>query len=366
MATCRGLSIVCLLTLIAGLISPTIAQTWTDCNPLNNTSCKPNPALGMDYSYNFTSLLNPAVWNTTNGEVINGKEGGEFTIKEKLQSPTIQSHFYIFFGRLEVHMKAATGRGIVSSIVLQSDDLDEIDWEWVGSEGGQVQTNYFGKGNVTSFDRGKKHDVADPMHSFHNYTVHWTAEKLEWWVDDNLLRTLKPAEASGGKFYPQTPATVRLGIWPAGDERNRPGTIEWAGGKVDYSNGPYTMIVKHLKVEDFSKGKEYVYGDQSGDWKSIKITSGVSDIAKEASKPPPKTFSQKWNDLPAGTKGAIFASIGGVVAVGLAVIAFCCIRQRRAGRKEYNLENSKFVSEQDNNMALRRQWSHKYQEVRGS
>ncbi|EER25083.1 hypothetical protein D8B26_007682 [Coccidioides posadasii str. Silveira] len=366
MAASGRLSIIWLFALIAGLISPAIAQTWTDCNPLKRDDCKPNPALGMDYTYNFTGLLNAAVWNTTSGKVINGEKGGEFTIRERLQSPTIQSNFYIFFGRLEVHMKAATGQGIVSSVVLQSEDLDEIDWEWVGSEQGHVQTNYFGKGNDTSFDRGKKHEVNDPMHSIHNYTVHWTAEKLEWWVDQQLVRTLKYEEAEGGKFYPQTPATVRLGIWPAGDPGNRKGTIEWAGGEVDYSNGPYTMIVKQLKVEDFHKGKEYVYGDRSGDWKSIKVIEGVSKVAEEASKPPPKSLSEKWNDLSAGAKGGIFTAAGIVVAVFAAVIAFCCVKQRRAGRKEFNMESSKFATEQTSNMALRSQWNHKYQEVRGN
>ncbi|EEP80163.1 conserved hypothetical protein [Uncinocarpus reesii 1704] len=365
MATSTRVSVVWLLALIAGLISPTIAQTWTECNPLERDDCRPNPALGTNYTYDFTGLLNPAVWNTTAGEVINGKKGGEFTIRERLQSPTIQSHFYIFFGRLEVHMKAATGQGIVSSVVIQSEDLDEIDWEWVGSEQGSVQTNYFGKGNDTTFDRGKKHDVNDPMHSIHNYTILWTAEKLEWWVDENLIRTLKYEEAEGGKFYPQTPSTVRLGIWPAGDEGNRAGTIEWAGGKVDYSNGPYTMIVERLMVEDFHKGKEYVYGDNSGDWQSIKVIDGVSDVSKEATKPPPKSLSQKWAELSAGTKGGIFIGIAAFVGLILAIIAFCCIKQRRAGRKEFNNENSKFVTEQTSNMALRTQWNHKYRQVGG-
>jgi hypothetical protein len=42
-------------------------------------------------------------------------------------------------------MKAAPGVGIVSSIVLQSDNLDEVDWEWIGGVDSRVQQNYFGK-----------------------------------------------------------------------------------------------------------------------------------------------------------------------------------------------------------------------------
>lgn len=48
------------------------------------------------------------------------------------QAPTLNSNDYIFFGNIEVVMKAATGQGIVSSFVLESDDLDEVDWEWLG------------------------------------------------------------------------------------------------------------------------------------------------------------------------------------------------------------------------------------------
>jgi hypothetical protein len=42
-------------------------------------------------------------------------------------------------------MTAAKGQGIISSVVLQSQDLDEVDWEWIGGQEGKVQANYFGK-----------------------------------------------------------------------------------------------------------------------------------------------------------------------------------------------------------------------------
>jgi hypothetical protein len=41
---------------------------------------------------------------------------------------TIVSAKYIFFGKVDVTMKAANGTGVVSSFVMESDDLDEIDW----------------------------------------------------------------------------------------------------------------------------------------------------------------------------------------------------------------------------------------------
>lgn len=42
---------------------------------------------------------------------------------------------------------------LFGSIVLESDDLDEIDWEFIGGSNNQVQSNFYGKGNTTNYNR---------------------------------------------------------------------------------------------------------------------------------------------------------------------------------------------------------------------
>lgn len=263
-----------LLSLLPTFIAPVFAQTFTDCNPLNKT-CPADPALGIDYTFNFTSAPVDGTWNTTAGTVTyDATNGAEFTISEKGQSPTIQSNFYIFFGRVEAIMRSATGTGIVSSVVMESDDLDEVDWEMIGGNNTTVETNYFGKGNTTTYDRAIWYPVTDPEGTFHNYTTVWTAEKLEWYIDGTLVRTLlQPDADNNGNDYPQTPMYIRIGIWAGGDPtENSAGTVEWAGGETDYSKGPFTMYVKQCRITDYSSGKEYTYGDMTGSWQSIKIT----------------------------------------------------------------------------------------------
>lgn len=49
-------------------------------------------------------------------------------ISQQGDAPTIESNFYIFFGYVEVKFRAANGTGIVSTSVMESNDLDEIDW----------------------------------------------------------------------------------------------------------------------------------------------------------------------------------------------------------------------------------------------
>ncbi|KAL2835020.1 concanavalin A-like lectin/glucanase domain-containing protein [Aspergillus cavernicola] len=335
------------LAILVASIGSVVAQTFTNCNPTEE-DCDPNPALGTNYTWYFNETQNENIWNITNGEINWSDEGAEFIIASELQSPTIQSTFYIFFGIVECHVKMAAGKGIVSSVVLQSDDLDEIDWEWVGYNTSEIQTNFYSKG-VTDYANGDFFRVENADTEFHNYTTYWTEEKIEWWVDGNLLRTLTYEDAknetTGDSIFPQTPSNIRIGIWPAGDPKNPVGTIQWAGGEVDYDAGPYTMTVADVRVQDFHTGKEYTYGDRSGLWESINVITGNSTAVEEINKAPPKSLADKWNDLPSGAKIGVYAGSAAAGAILLALLAFFVIRQRKKGRLEHALDDAKWANE---------------------
>lgn len=153
----------------------------------------------------------------------------------------MQTDFYIFFGRVDVTMKAAQGQGIISSIVFESDDLDEIDWEFTGTGANQVQSNFFGKGNTTAYDRVQYIDVDSPQSTFHTYSVDWNSERIQWIIDGSVVRTLtydNPLTV-GGKNYPQTPMRIKLGNWCGGCAGEPTGTVQWAGGKTNFTDAPF-------------------------------------------------------------------------------------------------------------------------------
>ncbi|KAF2203642.1 rasp f 9, partial [Delitschia confertaspora ATCC 74209] len=257
--------------LLGALASMATAQTFTECDPTKK-SCPNNPAMKEALETDFKKGVDAtAGWKTTAGKINYGKDGAEFTISKKGESPTIQSNTYLFFGRIEVKMKAAAGKGIISSIVLESDDLDEVDWEFLGTDTTHVQMNYFGKGNTTVYDRMLEGSVANPQQTFHTYALDWKPEALTWEIDGVPVRTLKYADAVGGKNYPQTPSNVRIGIWAGGDPDNKEGVIQWAGGKTDYSKAPFTMVVESVKITNYNPGTEYKWKDQSGSWQSIEV-----------------------------------------------------------------------------------------------
>lgn len=212
------------------------------------------------------------------GTVSYGSDGVTFTVSESGDAPQLASVFYIMFGRVEFTMKSAPGAGIVSSLVMLFDDLDEIDMEWLGADSSQVQTNYFGKGETTTYNRGQFNPAADNQAEFITYTVDWTAERIVWSVADTVVRTLTYADAATDQ-YPQTPMKVKFGAWSGGDPTtNSAGTVEWARGPTNYSDGPFSMVVESIVVADYSSGKEYIYTNTSGDWQSIEAVDGEIGI----------------------------------------------------------------------------------------
>ncbi|KAL7943445.1 glycoside hydrolase family 16 protein [Trichoderma barbatum] len=268
----RTASVTCAALAALALPGAVLAQTWSQCNPLTAGGCPADTALGMTINVDFTKgAVNSFV---ASGSPTYDSNGVSFTVARGGDAPQLASVFYIMFGRVEVTMKAAPGAGIVSSLVLQSDDLDEIDIEWLGAQPDQLQSNYFGKGQTTTYNRGQFHSVSGTQANWIKYTVDWTQDRIVWMAGDSVLRTLTQADAEANQ-YPQTPMQVKFGSWAGGDPNtNAPGTVQWAQGPTDFSKGPFSMMVKSIVVTDYSTGKQYVYGDNSGSWQSIQAVGG--------------------------------------------------------------------------------------------
>ncbi|KAG5912914.1 hypothetical protein E4U42_001707, partial [Claviceps africana] len=249
------------------------AQTWSKCNPLQSTQCPPNTALGMTVNVDFRkgpvnsfAASGTPSYSTTDGVSFSVSRGGD--------APQLQSLFSIMFGRVDITMRAAPGAGIVSSLVLESDDLDEIDMEWLGSDPDEMQSNYFGKGQTTTYNRGRFHAVPGTQTRWITYTLDWTSERIVWMADGRVLREQTAADAPAGQ-YPQTPMQVKFGAWAGGDPAtNAPGTVQWARGPTDFSKGPFAMLVRGVVIADYSTGRQYRYKDTSGSWESIEAVGG--------------------------------------------------------------------------------------------
>ena len=180
------------LAAATAVLPATLAQTFTACNPTEK-SCSNDVGLNSaTYTADFTKgAAANASWTPATGTALTyDDQGALFSIAKQGEAPTIQSDFYIFFGRVEVTARLAPGTGIISSFVLQSDDLDEIDWEFLGADSGYIQTNFFGKGNTTTYNRMVKEPLSNAVTQYHTYAVDWTGERLQWIIDGVVVREL--------------------------------------------------------------------------------------------------------------------------------------------------------------------------------
>lgn len=66
-------------------------------------------------------------------------------------------------------------------------------------------------------------------------------------VNGRTVRTLTKAStldsASGLFKYPQTPSRIQMSVWPAGIAGAPQGTLDWAGGMIDWGSSEYKTKV---------------------------------------------------------------------------------------------------------------------------
>jgi beta-glucanase (GH16 family) len=194
----------------------------------------------------------------------------------------ISSTDYMWYGNVKARMKTSRGRGVVTAFILFSDVKDEIDYEWVGVDLETAQTNYYFQG-ITNYTNSENiTDLSDSFKNWHDYEMRWTPDKIDWVVDGKTERTVERKytfNATSNQYeFPQTPARVQLSLWPGGLASNAKGTIDWAGGEIDWNAadiqdpGFFYASVDSVEVECYSassgagtnKNKSYSYDNLAG------------------------------------------------------------------------------------------------------
>lgn len=130
---------------------------------------------------------------------------------------------YYGYGKYETRFKAAKGSGLVTSFFTYTgtfgqSDHHEIDIEILGKDTTKMQTNYF-VGGVGGHERMINLGF-DAANGYHNYAFVWTANKIEWIVDDVVVHT---EYVGAGKPLPSQPGRIMVNMW-AGT-----GVDDWLG-----------------------------------------------------------------------------------------------------------------------------------------
>ncbi|CDO91779.1 unnamed protein product [Kluyveromyces dobzhanskii CBS 2104] len=169
----------------------------------------------------------------------------------------ISSTHYMWYGNIKARMKASRGAGVVSAMIMFSSVQDEIDYEWVGADLEKVQTNWYWQGAL-NWTNSKNLTASNNNDEYHVYEIDWKEDVITWSVDGEAGRTLfrnTTYNSTSKQYeYPQTPARIQLSIWPGGNATNAVGTIEWAGGEIDWDSddikdyGYYYSVLESVNI----------------------------------------------------------------------------------------------------------------------
>jgi hypothetical protein len=87
--------------------------------------CPPNPAIGRTVTCDFREGKCD-LFGQSNEILYDEKNGAQLVIRNYSDTPTLVSNEYLFFGIIEVEMKASPGTGVATFFAVQSDVLDEV------------------------------------------------------------------------------------------------------------------------------------------------------------------------------------------------------------------------------------------------
>ncbi|WVQ82814.1 hypothetical protein IAT38_004946 [Cryptococcus sp. DSM 104549] len=224
------------------------------------TSCRPAPICEShetDFYYLERVQVNGSAydgnataydWVVDAGTIVPSPDntGSRLTLTQDNSGTKISSTRYIHYGTIDFVLEASKWAGVVTAAITMSDVKDEIDWEWVGAETGKVQTNYWflGIANYSETEGASSDISSDASAKFHTYTFDWQEDYINWSIDGQVVRTVQKSEtlsADGSQYkFPSTPSRIQISIWPAGISTSAQGTIDWAGGMIDWSDADYT------------------------------------------------------------------------------------------------------------------------------
>lgn len=243
------------------------------CDPrysYNLTACMPQPIMST-FSDDMSSLDTLVDYNTYlgnsseanwvySGYVASYNSALLIQMPNETSGTVVSSSKYLWYGKVGATVKSSHGAGVVTAFIMFSDVEDEIDWEFVGYNLTSVETNFYARG-ILNYSNADTVVTTDTFSNWHYYELDWQEESITWLIDGVTVRTLNKDDTwnttTDRYDYPQTPSRVQFSLWPGGASSNSEGTIEWAGGAIDWDAddivdyGYFYAYVKNVSVEAY-------------------------------------------------------------------------------------------------------------------
>ncbi|MCU1288516.1 MAG: Beta-glucanase/beta-glucan synthetase [Acidobacteria bacterium] len=156
------------------------------------------------------------------------------------------------YGRFEARIKIPRGQGMWAAFWMLGDNIEKVGWaacgeidvmENIGREPSTVYGTVHGPGYSGAGGIGGSHKLPDEQKfadEFHIYAADWTENKIKFYVDGTLYKTITPKDLPAGKQWVYDhPFFMILNLAIGGN---------WGGAPDDSTQFPQTMLIDYVRV----------------------------------------------------------------------------------------------------------------------
>ncbi|OMJ28224.1 putative glycosidase CRR1 [Smittium culicis] len=236
------------------------------CKSINDNFSDPK---SLVVAREFSGDVNKEVWYSS--ELVNYAKisGGNLVLglkpQEDLsatgQGSTVYFSRWVDHGKITISAKSGCkSPGVVSSFIVRNEFGDEIDFEWVGKDTSNVQTNYYYNNELDYTKMVPSPNLGDTTSKFIDYTIDWQLDSISWYVAGNLVRTVRRSDtwsvAENVFKFPDRPAQLSFSIWDGSNGRPE-GTRNWAGYPISYRpNTEYDFNIANVQIKCMYNGND--------------------------------------------------------------------------------------------------------------
>lgn len=161
---------------------------------------------------------------------------------------TTKNKFEFQYGIIEARAKLPVGKGLWPAIWMLGSNIDEVGWplcgeidilEYVGREPDMVFNTVHTQDSHGNTMNTKKTGIEDIEEGFHIYTANWTPEKIEFFVDNELLYTYSPKQKTHNTWPFDQPFYIILNVAIGGN---------FGGPDIDDSILPQEFVIDYVRV----------------------------------------------------------------------------------------------------------------------
>lgn len=152
------------------------------------------------------------------------------------------------YGYMEARAKLPVGKGIWPAFWMLGSNIGKVGWplsgeidilEYVGKEPHFVYTSLHTKDSHGNTVNTRKTKIDNIEEGFHLYAINWTREKIEFFVDDNLVYTFAPKDKPVEVWPFDQPFYFLINMAVGGD---------FGGPDVDDTIFPQEFQVDYIRV----------------------------------------------------------------------------------------------------------------------